>query len=77
MLAGNADEASLQGRHCGEGEHAKERDQHTHPEKLGTEGSHHVAELSDVDDLVINAGTSAGHLHAFANAGIRVHQLPH
>lgn len=45
-------------------------------EKLGTEGSYHVAELSDVDDLVINAGTSAGHLQAFANAGIRVHQLP-
>lgn len=45
-------------------------------EKLGTEGSHHIVALSEVDDLVIAAGISDAHLQAFAGAGIRVHQLP-
>lgn len=43
------------------------------PEKLGTEGSCRIAELSEVDDLVLSTGASDLHRRAFANAGIRVH----
>ncbi len=46
-------------------------------EKLGTEGSHHIVGLSEVDDLVINTGTSESHLKAFAKWGVRVHQFPY
>lgn len=46
-------------------------------EKLGTEGSHHVAALSEIDDLVITAGASQAQLRAFADAAIRVHELTH
>lgn len=46
-------------------------------EKLGTEGSHHIAALAEVDDLVLTTGTSETHLQAFANAGIRVHLQTH
>ncbi|PZP62282.1 MULTISPECIES: DeoR/GlpR family DNA-binding transcription regulator [Pseudoxanthomonas] len=45
------------------------------PEKLGTEGRYHVAAPTEVDDLVIAAGTAQTHLQAFADAGIRVHAL--
>lgn len=44
-------------------------------EKLGTEAGHHVAALSDVDDLVIHGSASEVQLQAFARAGVRVHQL--
>lgn len=44
-------------------------------DKLGTEGSHQVATLSEIDDLVLPAGASDAYIHAFTGAGIRVHPL--
>ncbi|MCC4588018.1 DeoR/GlpR transcriptional regulator [Xanthomonas melonis] len=45
-------------------------------EKVGTEANHHVAALAEIDDLVVTAGVSDTHLHAFASAGVAVHRLP-
>lgn len=44
-------------------------------EKLGAQGTYHVATLSEVDDIVVDALAPTFHLKAFADAGIAVHQL--
>jgi DeoR/GlpR family transcriptional regulator of sugar metabolism len=39
-------------------------------EKLGAQGTYHVATLSEVDDIVVDALAPTFHLKAFADAGI-------
>lgn len=44
-------------------------------EKLGARGTWHVANIAEIDDIVLDALAPAFHLKAFADAGLAVHQV--
>ncbi|KAB7770174.1 hypothetical protein [Xanthomonas maliensis] len=45
-------------------------------DKLGTQGNHQVAELAQIDDLVVTADGSDAQLRGFRDAGIRIQRVP-